>query len=43
MLPLGLMFLAQDVPFLRAPMGRMILWLLDRWDGFMKHIARLRG
>jgi hypothetical protein len=30
-LPIGLLLIAQDVPFLRAPVGRMTLWLLDRW------------
>jgi hypothetical protein len=32
MLPLGLILLAQDVPFLRRPVGRLLLRLLDRWD-----------
>jgi hypothetical protein len=35
-LPLGLMLIAQDVPFLRRPIGRMTLHLLDRW----KHLRR---
>jgi hypothetical protein len=30
-LPLGLLLIAQDVPFLRRPVGRMTLYLLDRW------------
>ena len=30
-LPLGLLLIAQDVPFLRKPVGRMTLYLLDRW------------
>jgi hypothetical protein len=34
-LPLGLLLIAQDVRFLRRPVGRMTLYLLDRW-------ARLR-
>ncbi len=34
MLPLGLILLAQDVPFLRAPVGRMMLWLIARWERF---------
>ncbi len=29
-LPIGLLLIAQDVPFLRRPAGRMMLWLLDR-------------
>jgi hypothetical protein len=31
LLPIGLLFLAQDVPFMRAPMGRAILWLVHKW------------
>jgi hypothetical protein len=31
LLPLGLMLVAQDVRFLRRPVGKMTLWLLDRW------------
>jgi hypothetical protein len=30
-LPLGLLLIAQDLPFLRRPVGRMTLYLLDRW------------
>lgn len=35
LLPIGLLLIAQDVPFLRRPVARMTLYLLDRW-------ARLR-
>jgi hypothetical protein len=31
MLPLGLLLIAQDVPFLKKPVGRAMLWLEDRW------------
>lgn len=30
-LPLGLLLIAEDVPFLRRPVGRMTLYLLDQW------------
>ncbi len=30
-LPLGLLLIAQDVPFLRKPVGRLTLWLEHRW------------
>jgi len=30
-LPLGLLLIAQDVPFMRRPVGRMTCYLLDRW------------
>lgn len=31
MLPIGLLLLAQDIPFLRKPVGRGLLWLEERW------------
>lgn len=31
MLPLGLMLIAQDVPFLRKPIGRWTLWGVGKW------------
>jgi hypothetical protein len=31
-LPLGLLLLAQDIPPLRKPAGRLILWLLSLWE-----------
>jgi hypothetical protein len=31
MLPLGLLLLAQDLPFLRRPMGRALLWIERLW------------
>ena len=30
-LPLGLLLIAQDVPFLRKPVGRAMLWLEAKW------------
>lgn len=41
-LPLGLLLIAQDVPFLRRPVGRMTLYLLDRWRRVRKWWARRR-
>lgn len=35
-IPLGILVLAQDIPFLRRPAGRLILWLLEKWRGFKK-------
>lgn len=29
--PIGLLLIAQDVPFLRKPVARWMLWLEDRW------------
>ncbi|KRA33742.1 hypothetical protein ASD68_12385 [Rhodanobacter sp. Root627] len=31
MLPLGLLLLAEDLPFLRRPMLRTLLWVERRW------------
>jgi hypothetical protein len=31
MLPIGLLLLAEDVPFLRKPVGKAILWLIAKW------------
>jgi hypothetical protein len=31
MLPLGLLLLAQDIPVLRAPTGRALIWLERQW------------
>lgn len=39
-LPLGLLLIAQDVPFLHRPVGRMTLYLLDRWKHLRKWWAR---
>ena len=42
-LPLGLLLLAQDVRFLRRPVGKMTLYLLDRWTQLRKWWARRRA
>jgi hypothetical protein len=39
-LPLGLLLIAQDVPFLRRPVGRMTLYLLERWKRLRKWWAQ---
>jgi hypothetical protein len=31
MIPLGLVLVAQDVPFLRPPMARLLAWINDKW------------
>src|SRR5688572_20379319 len=40
MLPIGLLLVAQDVPFLRKPVGRAALWLEHRWLGFKRKRRR---
>jgi len=34
MLPLGLLLIAYDVPFLREPIGRFTLWGIKKWVSF---------
>ncbi len=42
MLPLGLMLVAMDVPFLRGPVGRAMIWLEDRWVDLRRRWKRRR-
>lgn len=42
-LPIGLLLIAQDVPFLRRPVGRATLYLLDRWVRLRKWWQRKRS
>jgi hypothetical protein len=40
MLPLGLLLIAYDVPFLRRPVGRFTIWSARKWASFrqwLKH------
>lgn len=32
MVPLGLVLIAQDVPFLKGPIARMLAWGMDKWE-----------
>jgi len=41
--PIGLLLIAQDVPFLRRPVGRGTCYLLNRWVQFRKWWARRRS
>ncbi|WP_207461167.1 hypothetical protein [Azospirillum sp. SYSU D00513] len=40
MLPLGLLLIAQDVPFLRRPVGRFMIWLEQKWVALRRHWQR---
>ena len=42
-LPLGLLLIAQDVRFLRRPVGRLTLYLLDRWTRLRRWWAQRRA
>lgn len=41
-IPLGLLLIAQDIPFLRQPVGRMTLWLLRKWVHLRQWWAKRR-
>ncbi len=40
MLPLGLMLIAADVPFLQRPMARLTMWGADRLDRYRARRAK---
>jgi len=42
MLPIGLLLIAQDIPFLKKPVGRMMIWLERRWCRLRNHWRRHR-
>ncbi len=43
MLPLGLMLIAYDVPFLQKPMSRFAVWGAEGWTRFRGWASRKRG
>lgn len=43
LIPIGLLLIAQDVPFLRKPVGRATLWLEDRWRDLRRWWRRRRA
>lgn len=40
MLPLGLLLIAYDVPFLRRPVGRFTIWSASKWASFRYWLKR---
>ena len=36
MIPLGLLLIAQDVPFLRRPIGRALVWADCKWEAWTR-------
>lgn len=42
LLPIGLLLIAVDVPFLRRPVGQVVLWLEDRWVALRRWWRRRR-
>ncbi len=43
MVPLGLVLLAQDVPVLRRPTGRAMIWIERRWTTWSRRRRRNRS
>jgi hypothetical protein len=43
MLPIGLLLIAQDIPFLRKPVGRAMLWLERQWVALRQWWKRRKG
>jgi hypothetical protein len=43
MLPLGLLLMASDVPFLRRPVGQLTIWGADKWVALRQWMRRRRG
>jgi hypothetical protein len=43
MLPLGLMLIAYDVPFLQKPMSRFAVWGAERWAVIRRWTVRRLG
>ena len=41
-LPIGLLLIAEEVPFLRRPVARMMLWLEHKWDAARSWFSRRR-
>jgi hypothetical protein len=42
-IPLGLLLLAQDLPFLRGPVGTATLWLEKKWRELKRWWQKRRG
>lgn len=40
MLPVGLLLLAGDVPFLRRPVARFTIWSAEKWAALRLRLAR---
>ncbi len=43
MMPIGLLLLAADVPFLRKPVGRSTIWGAEKWAGFRARLSQRWG
>ena len=43
MLPLGLLLMAYDLPFLRKPVGYFTIWSTERWVALRQWLGRQRG
>jgi hypothetical protein len=43
MLPLGLLLIAYDVPFLRKPVGYFTIWATQKWTAFRAWLKQRRS
>jgi len=43
MLPLGLLLMASDVPFLRKPVGHLTIWGADKWVTLRQWVVQRLG
>jgi hypothetical protein len=43
MIPLGLLLLAQDVPFLQVPILRLLTWLERKWIKWRRQFSQWRS
>jgi len=43
LLPIGLLLVSEDVPFLRKPVANATLWLLHKWVGLRRWWENKRG
>ena len=42
-LPIGLLLIAEDVPFLRKPVARLLIWAERKWVAFRRWWQRRRS
>jgi len=40
MIPIGLLLMAYDLPFLRGPVGRFTIWAADKWVMLKQRLTR---
>lgn len=43
MIPVGVLLIAQDIPFLRKPVGKAVLWIEHKWVALRRWWKRKRA